>query len=403
MRVQGSAAGGRVPLPRALHLRSAGLATPATTQSSLASWALARLAPCSSRAAAATRHSAALAAADLDREECRYLAVGAGDGSLYIHDVLARAGGGAPLLHVGRSHAHCHKSAVTSVSWGGDSGLVTSCSRDGVLAVWDTNTGRAAELVQLGSRIHRHHLQPAHSLVAVGGDTSHVQLVDLRSGSRAHVLRGGHTGQVVGVAWAPGPAPLLATAGDTDRRVVVWDVRRASSCLHRLDADRVRVRRPGSRKEPQLAGWSHKAPVQGVVWTAGGRGLVSVGQDQRLRQWDAVLGLNMKTRFPSVASSSSLASVQLEVSAGCARDCVFVPESSRVSLLALDTGGRLATLSGHYGSVHCLKFNPQQLELYTGGKDKHVHIWSPESEQSQDDADDENKLTRDTWSDTESE
>ena len=128
-----------------------------------------------------------------------------------------------------------------------------------------------------------------------------------------------------------------------------------------------------------------------------------MGQDQRLRQWDAVLGLNMKTRFPSVASSSSLASVQLEVSAGCARDCVFVPESSRVSLLALDTGGRLGTLSGHYGSVHCLKFNPQQLELYTGGKDKHVHIWSPESEQSQDDADDENKLTCDTWSDSDSE
>ena len=80
-------------------------------------------------------------------------------------------------------------------------------------------------------------------------------------------------------------------------------------------------------------------------------------------------------------------------------DYLFVPEKSHVAMLDLDTGERVKTLSGHYSNVKCLRFNPNQLELYSGGKDKYIHIWSPESEQNENTVN--NQITCDNWSDSE--
>jgi len=383
-------------IPKLLFLRSSGLTSPTTTKCHLSSWALGRLSQCHSRAVEHTTHSSSITAMDLDREEARYLVLGAGDGTLYIHDILNRSAESEALLQVGKSHRHCHRQSVVSVGWGEDSGMFTSTSRDGELRVWDTNRGATVEVFNLEMKINRHALQRGigSATVAVAGDKSLVQLVDLRSGSLAHVLRGHTGGGVTSLAWAQGS--LLASGGHSDRRVVIWDVRMAKSYLRYLDSNCVSSR---SSRQHKPAGWSHKGPVQGLAWAQDGRQLVSLGQDRRLRRWDVGSGLNMKTRFPEIDSSDKLSTVDLEISSGRDGGLVFVPEETGVAMLDLTTGKRVKTLSGHFSKIYCLKYNPQQLELYTSGRDRFVHVWSPV--ESGDDINSESKqLTCDTWSDS---
>lgn len=53
----------------------------------------------------------------------------------------------------------------------------------------------------------------SHSLVAVAvADSNQVHLVDLKSGSKTHTLRG-HRKSVMAVRWSPHDEFLLATAG----------------------------------------------------------------------------------------------------------------------------------------------------------------------------------------------
>lgn len=382
-------------IPKLLFLRSSGLTSPTLAKCQISSWTLGRLSQCHSRAVKHTTHSSSITAMDLDREEARYLLLGAGDGTIYIHDILQRTAETETLLHIGRSHRHYHRNRVVSAVWGEDSGLFTTSNRDGELRVWDTNRGAAVEAFNLEMKINRHVQQRGASsgTVAVAGDRSLVQLVDLRSGSLAHVLRGHTGGGVTSLAWGQGS--LLASGGDTDRRIIIWDVRMARSFLRYLDSNCVSSR---SSRQHKPAGWSHKGPVQGLVWTQDGRQLVSLGQDRRLRRWDVTRGLNMKTRFPEIDTSDKLSSVDLEISSGGDRSLVFVPEQSGVAMLELTTGRRVSTLSGHFSQIYCLKYNRQQLELYTSGRDRYVHVWSPV--ESGDDCSESRHLICDTWSDS---
>ena len=370
------------------------MTSPTLAKCQLSSWTLGRLSQCHSRAVKHTTHSSSINTMDLDREEARYLLLGAGDGTLYIHDILQRTAETEALLHIGKSHRHCHRHSVVSVVWGEDSGMFTTASRDGELRVWDTNRGAAVEVFNLEMKINRHAVQRGGSgTVAVAGDRSLVQLVDLRSGSLAHVLRGHTGGGVTSLAWGHGS--LLASGGDTDRRVIIWDVRMARSFLRYMDSNCVSSR---SSRHHKPAGWSHKGPVQGLAWTQDGRQLISLGQDRRLRRWDVTRGLNMKTRFPEIDSSDKLSTVDLEISSGGYGGLVFVPEQTGVAMLNLTTGRRVNTLSGHFSKIYCLKYNPQQLELYTSGKDRYVHVWSPV--EGGEDNSESRHLTCDTWSDS---
>ena len=139
-----------------------------------------------------------LACMDLDLEESRYLLSGALDGSLYVHDTSVP--GSDLALHIGRSNKHCHTAYVASVSWGLDTGLFLSSSRDGLLKVWDTNEGRPADQFPIGREqggitCHAPARGVLSHLVAVATQGNAVRLVDLRVGSTSHQLRG-HGSQV---------------------------------------------------------------------------------------------------------------------------------------------------------------------------------------------------------------
>ena len=263
-------------VPVLLAGRSSGLVRPDYTGQQLTGWALSRLCLSSHNSLDISHHSAPLTCLHLDPEEGRYLAAGAGDGSLYVHDVR----GGELALHIGRSHRHSHKYSLASLSWGRDSGILISSSKDGVMKIWDANSpSRPVEMFVVGRRLYRHAVSDSGSLVAAGRDSGHVTLVDLKSGSTSHVLRGGHQAdtKVTSLAWSLSQPTVLASGG-VDRNIFLWDIRRADSCLMRLDSDSVKVRR---QKTDRQQSSSHDDSVLGLSWTTCGRWLISVGADNR--------------------------------------------------------------------------------------------------------------------------
>lgn len=268
-----------------------------------------------------------------------------------------------------------------------------------MIQVWDSNVGKPVEVFRLNeSPVFQHTLNTQFSLVAAAKAGDHVQLLDLRTGSQSHVLRSGHTGYVSTVAWSRANSSILASGG-SDGKVVLWDVRKARSYIQYLDFNKVKARM--KYKSSDLSGYSHKGQVQGLIWTPLDRCLISIGQD-RIRKWDPILGTNRKTNFAPV-EIQPIQLVNLQVSSG-ENEYLFVPEKSNVAMLDISSGRCVKYLTGHYRNVKCLVYNPQHVELYTGGKDKKIHIWSPETENLHVENNEQlQNLQSDTWSDSDEE
>ena len=81
-----------------------------------------------------------------------------------------------------------------------DNAVFVSSGADGQLKVWDANhLTQPVESFILSKRIYCHHIAKLNSSqVAVGTDTNHVKLVDLRSGASTHELRG-HKNSILAV------------------------------------------------------------------------------------------------------------------------------------------------------------------------------------------------------------
>ena len=204
------------------------------------------------------------------------------------------------------------------------------------------------------------------TLVAVANETNHVTLVDLRTGSRSHVLRE-HKSEVMTLAWSLNNPRLLATGGN-DGKVNIWDVRKARSFLHTLDYNNVRFK---AKSELKMAGISHHTGVYGLAFSPCGRYILSLGGDKRIRKWDTMTWKNLKTKFQEVSLSRSKA-VDLVFATGLNCEKMFVPENNTILIIDTSTGRTDNVLTGHFRSVISLSFNSFRLELNSGGKDRKI-------------------------------
>ena len=157
---------------------------------------------------------------------------------------------------------------------------------------------------------------------------------------------------------------------------------------------------PELRRRQDLAGWSHRGAVVGLVWSHCGRYLLSVGGDDTIRRWDSITGRNTNTNFPRLAGVGKYP-VDLVVTSGGDRDSLFVGEKAAVRVFDIETGREGRRLTGHYSTVTSLAYSHTRLELYSGGRDKHILLWSPS--RPSDSEDQAAAVTRDNWSSSEEE
>ncbi|EXB39828.1 DNA excision repair protein ERCC-8 [Morus notabilis] len=360
------------------------------------------------------------------------------------------------LFVVDRTHESGHQYAVSSAVWYPiDTGLFVTGSYDYHINVWDTNTTQVVTNFKMPGKVYKtamSSLATSHMLIAAGTEDVQVRLCDIASGALAHTLSG-HRDGVMTVEWSSSSEWVLVTGG-CDGAIRFWDIRRAG-CFLVLDQSQSQLgRRPpildrsatnkvssskssspspnlpvkaraaqrklsngSSMKQSPIAKIPAKGPlrqrlhpgmlsaqdratahygaVTGLKVTEDGMHLLSAGSDSRLRLWDVESGRNTLVNFETVRLQTSKP-MQLATSQNSA--LVFVPCMTTVKAFDMWSGRTDLTFRGHYECVNCCYFSFQDQELYTGGNDRQILVWSP-SRLVYDEMDEGPHQDQDNWSD----
>ncbi|GAB4839304.1 WD repeat-containing protein ATCSA-1 [Ancistrocladus abbreviatus] len=386
-------------------------------------------------------HRGAVNSLQVDLTEGRYLLSGASDASAAVFDVqrASEHDGGLIARHkcifvVDKHHQHGHKYAVSSAIWYPiDTGLFITGSYDHYVNVWDTNTTQVVMSFKMPGKVYRTAMSPlatSHMLLAAGSEDVQVRLCDIASGAFAHTLSG-HRDGVMTVEWSKSSEWVLITGG-CDGAIRFWDIRRAG-CFLVLDQSKSQLGRRAPLLERSTANkastskaaghslsetsWrqqkkalgngrkqsaasrlttqakasgrqrlhpgmlssqdratAHYGAVTGLKVTEDGLYLLSAGSDSRLRLWDIESGCNTLVNFETVRLQTNKG-IQLAVTQDSS--LVFVPCMTLVKAFDVWSGCTSVLFRGHFECVNCCWFSAEDQELYTGGNDRQILVWSP--------------------------
>eukprot|EP00730_Choanoeca_flexa_P005833 TRINITY_DN12029_c4_g1_i1.p1 TRINITY_DN12029_c4_g1~~TRINITY_DN12029_c4_g1_i1.p1 ORF type:complete len:397 (+),score=50.89 TRINITY_DN12029_c4_g1_i1:169-1359(+) len=317
----------------------------------------------------------------VEAAEGRYLLSGSTDRCITIHDLNSEPAAwqqsdkaaSCPILVSQKGH----QGAVSKVTWyPQDSGAFVSSGTDGCVKLWDTNTMAVVEQFTGFDVVYNHALSvtPQQCLVAVACKHREVFLCDVRSGSKTHTLKG-HSGATLAADWSPNVEHVLATGG-TDKRILLWDVRRARSCLAALDLDN-RDALATYNSTTKLR--AHRGAVNCVQFTENGRRLVSSGGDDAVRVWDVDSAKHDLAHFPGIRNR--LRFFQFALLERGRHTYLYHPNESVIGLYRLADGKLLRQLRAHYSDIYCLQLHPSRNLLLSGSNDAEVLAWRPKPEQ----------------------
>lgn len=138
------------------------------------------------------------------------------------------------------------------------------------------------------------------NFLSVGTDQGSVSVFELQSGTNIHTLKG-HVGGVLSCKWSPLKEYILATGG-ADNKVLLWDVRRAKSCL--MNFNRCSTIQT-TNEQPCVSNFTaHTGSVNSVIFVKNGLKLISCGTDNTIRLWDTLTGKNEMVDFENYTNRS---------------------------------------------------------------------------------------------------
>jgi WD40 repeat protein len=213
---------------------------------------------------------------------------------------------GKELFRLGK-----HPYVVNSVAYSPDGRRLASGSADGVVKVWDADTGKETLAFHQAGGVGGLAFSPdSRRLAAAAGDNI-VKVWDLTTQSEALVLRG-HKDIVASVAFSPDGWRLASGGGDGT--VKLWDATAAAEVVAlsapvgriediAFDPDGRKLAVAGAERTVRILDTTtgvevltltgHSAAVLGVAYSPDGRRLASVGEDRTVRVWDATNGLEV--------------------------------------------------------------------------------------------------------------
>ncbi|CAD0110788.1 unnamed protein product [Aureobasidium uvarum] len=368
-------------------------------------------------------HPAGVNSITVDKFEGRWLLSGGADSSIGIWDLEAPTSQSdetrliQPLGYASKT-AKTANFGITHVSfYPFDSLAFLSSSYDHSLKLYSSETLETSAAFDLEAVVYSHALSPiaSHLLVACATQHPAVRLVDLRSGASTHSLAG-HSGAVLSTAWHPKREHVLASGG-SDGLVRLWDIRRSASSLGVLDMEDSRGVGVNGNTLRRERGKAHSGAVNGITWDEAGDFLVSCGQDDKIRVWNANTGANTLTNFgPAVKSSTTSTLLPLLSPShltGPTKEILVYPNPRELLVYEMHTGKLITRLrTPSYASTRIqvaagsgtrnvvnkttsLAWRAHHIELYSGHSDGTIRCWKPRTwedaldEDGEDDDDEE--------------
>ncbi|KAG0287164.1 hypothetical protein BGZ96_008882 [Linnemannia gamsii] len=281
-----------------------------------------------------------------------------------------------------------HTSVIDTVRFTPNGRQLVSCSRDDTIRLWDVEIGASGGVSGWGGRFAIClDISPDGYQIVCGHVDGTLQLWDTVSGSAGALMRG-HIDMVRRVMFSA-DGQRIASAGN-DCTVRVWDssagtltamfhgtgpcfdVSFSPNGEHLASADIYRKVRlwDANSSGPSAGQHGHTDAVTTVAYLPTGQTIWSGGQDNSVRQWDALTGAVGSTHvFPAYGKIRSIA---------------FAPDfnhtvtgysNGAIRLWSLQTGKQVAHLEGHTSNVVILTYSPCGQWIASRGADKTIRLW----------------------------
>ncbi len=267
--------------------------------------------------------------------------------------------------------------------------LATSGSWDGMVKLWEVDTGALLWSGRHTSRINCVAFAPDGSMLATSGNDAVVLVWDARNGTQLQGMP--HPSPVVVVAWSP-VGQLFAT-GDQEGSIRLWEVNgtEPATCVQTLTGHTNCVEglafAPDGRTiasaswdgtvklwkvrsghlSQTLAG--HTNRVSRVVWSRDGHSLASAGHDPTMWLWD-------------VEQGSSRAALQGHTAGGTgltftpdSRSLLSGSEDGTLRVWDVASGQCIRVIRGYAESLYDIDWSPESTQLVSGGSDSMVTIF----------------------------
>eukprot|EP01112_Ceratiomyxa_fruticulosa_P021493 TRINITY_DN757_c0_g1_i1.p1 TRINITY_DN757_c0_g1~~TRINITY_DN757_c0_g1_i1.p1 ORF type:complete len:403 (+),score=63.24 TRINITY_DN757_c0_g1_i1:257-1465(+) len=327
-------------------------------------------------------HKAPITCIDIDKTDARYLLSGSTNSSVALYDVQEKINTDQhtfnPLFTITKStHKDAHKFSVSALQWyPHDTGMFLTGGFDHFVKVWDTNQLLVACEFDLEDKVYclaMNSKSAHHSLVATGTGDQKVRLCDLLSGKASHTLIG-HREAIWAVEWSPSSDFLLVT-GSVDRSIRLWDIRKASGCLHSFNQhNEQHVDNTPLANVVSVVSTAHNAPVTSLLFTPNGKFLISSANDNRIHLWDMATGNNTLVNYPN-ALNLNQRGFKMCLSANAR--FLYHPNNHSINVYDVLTGELVNELTGHFEKVSSVAFHPVRQELYSASIDQQILVWTP--------------------------
>lgn len=165
----------------------------------------------------------------------------------------------------------------------------------------------------------------------------------------------------------------------SDGRVLLWDIRSPKSCLTSFDyiksSPNTSINKSRICSSERRA---HEGHVNSLAFVHNGFYLISIGNDCYMRLWNVVTGLNTFINYGKFCSRPKSEKISLQISTTelSEQNYVFAVNGRNISVYSLFDGICKVTFKGHFDTVNSCIYNPTLNEVYSGGRDRNILVWS---------------------------
>jgi RNA polymerase sigma factor (sigma-70 family) len=320
----------------------------------------------------------------------RTLVCGGMNGTVRLWNVATGEEGGA-LVRPAPANAH---SLVRPVAVFPDNRTIATADLNLRLQLWDAATGKElGPLDWLPQKLSAVAIAPTGNgggvVATAETDPPTIRLWQTPSGQELRQLRG-HGGEIDQFAFSA-DGRILA-AGNADGVIDFWDVTTGANLRQVATDQRGFTSMAFSPHGRMLATWressirlwevatgaeqhpfaGHRSGVIAVAFGSDNQGLVSVGMDGTVRQWNAGAGESLGSWGASQRKTETAAALSPD-----GRLLASGNMSGMIRVSDLTTGKEIRRWQGHRELIRCLSFAPDGQTLASGGVDQAVALWDP--------------------------